>query len=145
MTDIWDVELSGNETNEYPVLPEGKYNFTVKNAVAKEYLPNENSKIERCAEIDLTLEVVSGGTKYTVFDKLFFAEKTVWKVTSYTKCIGIFFKGMKPKDVYTMSIGEKGEAVIGIKTYNGKKSNTVKEYIEAPSNPLEIDNGDLPF
>ena len=145
MTDIWDVELNGSETNEYPVLPEGKYTFMVKNAVAKEYLPKENSKIERCAEIDLTLEVVSGGSKFNIFEKLFFAEKTVWKVTSFTKCIGIFFKGMKPKDVYKMCIGEKGEAVIGLREYNGKKQNFVKEFIEAPVNPVDFDSKDLPF
>ena len=79
-----------------------------------------------------------------------FFSSTIWKAAAFTKCIGIFYKGMTPKNIANGCIGEVGTAEIDIHEYNGTKSNRVKKYIfkdtSTPNKPIDIsDSDELPF
>lgn len=153
---IWDVQITGEEQspNDYPIAKPGTYEFEVTNATMKEYIPKQGSKIPNCAELDVTLKfkgIAENGKDVTVFDRLFFAESTIWKATAFTKCIGIFYKGMTPKNIANGCMGEVGTAEIDIHEYNGTKSNRVKKYIckdtSTPNKPIDMgsDSDELPF
>ena len=153
---IWDVKLTGEEQspNDYPIAKPGTYEFTVTNAELKEYKPKQGSKIPNCAELDVTLKfkgIADNGKDVTVFDRLYFAESTIWKATSFAKCTGTFFTGMTPKDLVNSCMGESGTAEIDIHEYNNTKSNRVKKYIcketTTPNKPVDMgsDSDELPF
>ena len=138
---IWDEPIKDNgQENEYPVLPAGTYSFEVRDASGEEYTPTATSKIKtRCAQINIKLRC-EGEQDVTVFDRLYSAENTAWKITQFAKCIGIYHEGMTPKEVIDKSIGEIGKCKLEVHEYNGKKSNRVKEYIVP-----ETKKDDLPF
>lgn len=145
---IWDVQLTGDEqsSNDYPVAKAGTYEFDVVDCKLVEYKPKEGSKIPNCAELDVQLcfEGIADGKDVTVFDHIYFAPNTVWKATTFAKCIKVFTKGMTPKDLANVCTGNIGKAVLEVHEYNEKKSNRVKKYLfEEEEKP--IDPNDLPF
>lgn len=146
MADIWGTTLTAGEeqTGEYPVLPAGTYTFEVENIVGKEYTPKPTSKIGHCAQIDLRLRCEGPATDVRVFESLFSDPNTIWKMTQFAKCIGVYYEGMTPRDLLKAAEGGIGKANLIIEEYNGKKRNRVKAYLaqektEAPN----TDN--LPF
>lgn len=154
---IWDVTLNDSQatqqTNEYPIAPAGVYDFTVTNVTAKEYKPKPNSKIPNCAELDVRLTIKGGsadGKDVNVFDRLYFADSTMWKAIAFAKCIGVYHSGMSFKELQNGCVGEAGKFKVSIREYNGKKSNQVETYYYTESAPtvksdLGSNNDDLPF
>jgi hypothetical protein len=142
---MWDKPLNGNQTNdnEYPVLDKGRYHFEVTDASAKEFTPKEGSKIPACIEIDVKLRVEGKDKDVTVFDRLYSADKTQWKMVAFCKCIGIWKEGMTIRDIIKNCVSQVGECDLGIHEYNGKKNNQVNAYIEAKAEEKKVD--DLPF
>ena len=96
MASIWDTAMKSEVTNEYPVVQPGEYEFQVEKATGKEYTPKPTSKIGRCAEIDLQLRVDTPTGEVRVFDRLYSDPTTIWKMTAFAKCIGVFSEGMTP-------------------------------------------------
>lgn len=148
--DIWNVAFTGKEDTsgggDYPVANPGKYEFEVVKATLKEYTPKAGSKIPRCAELDVQLkfEGIAEGKDVNVFDRLYFAEKTIWKAAAFAKCIGVFKEGMTPKDLMNACAKEIGMAEIGVREYNGKKQNDIKKYYEKEEADV-INSDGLPF
>lgn len=133
MANIWDEELKDEkqDVKEYPTLPAGEYEFEVVKATGKEYSPKPGSKIGKCAEIDLQLRVEGNGTEVTVFERLYSDPKTVWKMTAFAKCIGIFASGMTPGQVLRNCEGKVGKAAFLYRAAAGSypARNEVKNYI----------------
>lgn len=148
---IWDEALKEDTTreNEYPTLPEGTYSFEVVKVDGKEYTPTLGSKIGKCAEIDLRLRVESEDKEVIIFDRLYSDPKTLWKMTAFAKCIGIFKPGMTPGMVLKNCIGCVGKASVVLRpaTTQYAARNEIKSYLppaEVPAyNPTEAK--DLPF
>lgn len=149
MASIWDVTLEDTtaEQNDYPVLPDGVYEFQVEKVTGKEYLPKPGGKIKnRCAEIDLQMIVETSEREYRVFDRLYSDPTTAWKMTAFAKSIGEFKTGMTPSELLRKAKDAIGNFRVKTKVYNGKKQNEVKEYIFKESAPAaEVSDEDLPF
>lgn len=148
MASIWDEKIkdnNNNQENEYPTLPEGTYEFQVVRVTGKEYLPKPGSKIGRCAEIDLQLRV-EGDHDVHVFDRLYSDPKTIWKMTAFAKCIGVFEEGMTPGQLLRKCDGGIGNAHIILRpASNGyAERNEVGKYLPK-ENKEQKDTEDLPF
>lgn len=141
MSDIWDAALP-EEVKEFKVAKPGTYTFQVERAIAKEYTPKPTSKIKRCAEIDVQLRVETDDGDVMVFDHLYSDPSTVWKMTAFAKCIGIFQPGMTPGMLMRKCDQGIGRAEIGVREYNGRTSNEVKSYI-IPKETKEVTDDDL--
>lgn len=143
MASIWDVTLedTNEATNDYPLLPDGTYEFQVEKVTGKEYTPKPGGKMGRCAEIDLQMRVDTADREYKVFDRLYTDPSAIWKMTAFAKSIGEFKTGMTPSALLRAAEGAIGNFEVRTHEYNGKKSNEVKRYIAKPT----IGNEDLPF
>lgn len=144
---IWDKGLVDTQTNnEYPVSLPGTYQFEVMNSIAKEHNPKPGGKIEKCAQLNIRLRVEGldengKAIDVTVFDTLFSAESTSWKMVAFAKAIGIYHPGMTPKELHDSCVGEIGTVDIKVgKDLKGAKRNEVVKYI-----PKKVENEELPF
>lgn len=150
MASIWDVTLtedSTSTTKEFPTLPNGRYQFEVVKVTGKEYLPHAGSKIGKCAELDLQLRVEGEGKEVTVFDRLYSDPKTIWKMTAFAKCIGVFKAGMTPGELLRSAETNIGWADITLRpaTNEYPARNEVKSYV-VPEGPKALKTPeDLPF
>ena len=149
MAGIWDEEIKDNqsgERNEYPTLPEGTYQFEVVKVTGKEYQPRLGSKIGKCAEIDVQLRVEGEKADVHVFDRLYSDPKTIWKMTAFAKCLGIFEAGMTPGQLLRKSEGCIGKAHIILRPATGEYAarNEVKAYIPQETTTKDSEE-DLPF
>lgn len=151
MANIWEIELTDDsqqtDKKDFPVLPAGRYEFEVEQATGKEYTPSPTSKIGKCAEIDLRLRVEpADGSPVLVFDRLYSDPKTIWKMTAFAKCVGIFKAGMTPADVLKACTGCIGIADIKVTPASGQYAakNEVKAYLPKQAPTIE-DQKDLPF
>lgn len=150
MANIWDVTLTDNNTNttkEFPTLPAGRYQFEVVKVTGKEYQPRAGSKIGRCAELDLQLRVEGEGKEVTVFDRLYSDPKTIWKMTNFAKCIGVFKAGMTPGQLLRAAETNIGWADFTLTpaTNEYPARNEVKAYV-VPEGPKALETPeDLPF
>lgn len=102
------------------ILPNGAYEFRVKNAVLERSLKGND-------KINLTLEIKGGGI---VFDSLVFVEKAYWKITQFRLATGekiptsakVLFEA---KDC----LGRKGTCELCTDQYQGKCRNKVAHYL----------------
>lgn len=149
MASIWDETINDNtssERREYPVLPEGRYQFEVVKVTGNEFQPRVGSKIGKCAEIDVQLRVEGKDQDVNVFDRLYSDPRTIWKMTAFAKCIGIFEAGMTPGQILRKSEGCIGQADITLRpaTDEYPARNEVKSYI-VPAAKAAPEKDDLPF
>ncbi len=148
MASIWDVTLEDTQAteNDYPVLPDGVYEFQVEKVTGKEYVPKPGGKMGRCAEIDIQMRVDTKEREYRVFDRLYSDPTAVWKMTAFAKSIGVFKTGMTPSALLKSADSAIGNFEVKTKVYNGKKQNEVKRYIfKEPVPEIKVSDEDLPF
>lgn len=151
---IWETPLNGGG-GDYPVLPAGIYEFTVKSAIGAEYKPKPGGKIGHCAQIKLTLIAEGIGTNgkeitVNVFENLYSDPNYEWKMTAFAKSTGIWHEEMTPADVMNRAQGMTGTALLKIGEWNGRKRNEVERFIVPETAPaaeteVEVTNDDLPF
>lgn len=145
--DIWDVPMKDDavQENDFPVLPEGTYEFQVESASGRQYQPKPGSKIGVCAEIDVRLRVEGKGQDVRVFDRLYADPRTIWKMTAFAKCIGVFTPGMTPGDLMRKAEGQIGTAHIILRpaTSEYPARNEVKAYIAKQTELPDAE--ELPF
>lgn len=145
MASIWETQITDNTTERnFPVAKPGEYVFEVEKATGKEYNPKPTSKMKRCAEIDLQLRVETPEGDVRVFDRLYADPSTLWKMTAFAKCIGVFRSGMTPGDLLKVSTGAVGKAYIKLNPATAQygERNEVGRYIEKS---VTEQNEDLPF
>lgn len=147
------MKLNNNTTTEtksdFPVLPEGDYEFEVENAVHQ-----VSSKGN--LQWKLQLRVDHEGKEYKVWDYLIEKESWAWKFISFFKAIGL--NNADDTDMVKDSLGRIGYCHLVIDPpkdgYSAK--NAVKRYVpqkedrpaskdDKYSPPLEIRDEDLPF
>lgn len=142
MASIWDAAMTGEVKNEFPVAEPGEYEFQVEKVTGKEYTPKPTSKIGRCAEIDLQLRVETPKGDVRVFDRLYADPTTIWKMTAFAKCIGVFTEGMTPGELLRKAEGGIGKAFVKLTPASGNyaERNEIGRYIEKP-----VEKEELPF
>lgn len=144
-------EKKMTESREYPLLPEGDYEFTVLDAEdAVSAAGNEM--------INMTLQVWDeSGKDFKVWDRLVFTPKALYRIRNFCKANGLD-EQWEAREVTTDDVtGVTGTAHIGIdpeRVVNGKThkaKNVVDYYIEPDAAPAakasgdDFDNSDIPF
>ena len=139
----WD-DVIENEGQEFGVLPEDDYKFTVVKFERQQH--NGSEKIPPCAKAALELAIEDlAGNKTTVRENLFLHSKQEWKLCKFFTCVGMRRSGEK----FNMGagwrniIGATGWAHITVNEYKGKDGNTytnnkVSEYYDPQALPDAI-------
>ncbi len=123
----WDSEIE--KENEFVLLPDGEYEFTVLNMERQRFDGSE--KMAPCPMAKLTLDVRSREGNATVMDRLMLNRKMEWKLSAFFGSIGQRKHGDKLKMDWNKVVGSEGHAKIGTREYNGKKYNEVRSYVYA--------------
>ena len=128
----WDGVLE-SDGSEITVLPEGDYEFEVKN-VTRGSFPG-SAKMCACNKVTLTLEIKSEQGDAYVYDDLILHKVMEWKLSQFFLSIGLKKKGEKITMDWSKVLGAKGLAKIGVKEYTDKQDNLrtvnrVEKYID---------------
>lgn len=123
----WEDEIQ-QDSAEYITLPEGEYEFTVKEFERARY--NGGEKLPACNQAKLKLEVVTEKGTALINHNLFLHSRVEGMVSSFFVAIGQKKHGEKLKMNWSKVIGAKGRAKIGTREYNGNTYNEVKRFLE---------------
>ena len=103
----WDDSIE-NDSQQYPVVPEGDYNFTVT-GFERGRFPG-SAKLEACNKASLTLEVETKDGPVTVFTDLILNRKLEWKLSEFFRSIGMKKKGERVVMDWSKVQGAHGRA-----------------------------------
>lgn len=123
----WDSVIE--KENEFVLLPDGEYDFTVVNMERGRFDGSE--KMSACPVAKLVLEVNSKDGKTTINDRLLLHSRMEWKLSAFFGCIGQKKHGEKLQMDWAKVVGSKGRAKVATREYNGKKFNEIRNYIYA--------------
>jgi len=151
----WDDQIE-NDGQEFVLLPEGDYNFTVTNFERGRF-PG-GPKIPACNKATITVQVeAEEGLAVIKFDLLLY-RSVEWKISSFFRCIGQKKHGEKLTMNWNTVIGSKGRAHIKQRKYTNqygeeKTINDLERFIDydskffdgTPAGMVEVSDDDLPF
>lgn len=117
----WDDAIE-NDGQEFIVLPEGDYNFTVTN-VERGRFPG-SAKMLPSNKATLTLQVnTDEGVAYVRTD-LILNRLVEWRVSAFFRCIGQKRQGERLVMDWNHIVGCQGRAHFKPRTYTGRDGNT---------------------
>ena len=130
----WDSEISHD--NEFTILPEGDYTFTVKKFERARH--NGSAKLPPCNKAVLTLEVTDGVKKTTIEHNLFLHQKTEGMLCEFFTAIGQRKHGEKLRMNWPAVMGATGRCKVYVDKWQGKdgqpkESNKIKKFITSAS------------
>ena len=121
----WDDTIE--KENEFILLPEGEYAFRVASFERSRYPGSD--KIGPCNQAKIVLEVESPEGLASIRHNLFLHSKCEGLLCAFFRGIGQKKHGEKLKMDWNKVMGSIGRAKIGIRIYDGKKFNEVKQFI----------------
>jgi hypothetical protein len=127
----WDDEIE-KDSSGFILLPAGEYEFTVKEFERARYAGG--GKLPACNQAKLKLEIVTNDGTALINHNLFLHSRTEGLVSAFFVAIGQKKHGEKLKMNWPKVIGARGRAKIGIREYDGKTFNEVKQFLE-PGSP----------
>lgn len=139
----WDSALNETEAveqqkeNDFILLPEGEYNFTVKKFEKGQYVAKPNAQIPSCpvAQLQLLVKTDDGDAAY-FRENLFLHSGNKWQLYQFFTCLGLRKHGDGSTDMPWDSVeGATGRALIGKRKYKSKDgeektTNTVKKWLD---------------
>ena len=153
----WD-DVIENDGQEFVVLPEGDYTFTVSNFERGRF-PG-SAKIPPCNKSTLTLNIDNEQGVATARVDLILYRTLEWKIASFFRCIGQKKHGEKVVMDWNKVVGSRGRAHFKPRTYtdrdgNERQANDVDRFYdweekyfpvgEAKFKELSGDDDELPF
>lgn len=151
----WNDVLE-NDGQEFVLLPEGEYNFTVTNFERGRF--TGGAKIPACNKATITVQVTTDDGLAVVKFDLFLYRTVEWRLSAFFRCIGQKKSGEKVVMDWNKVIGANGRAYFKQRTYinsNGEErtvndlANFIdydpKFFIEDKIKSLPKVDGDLPF
>lgn len=132
----WDDQIE-NDGQEFIILPEGDYNFTVTEFERGRF-PG-SAKIPACNKATLTLEVKTNeGVAYVKTDIILY-RSLEWKISSFFRCIGQKKHGEKLVMNWSKVVGSTGRAHFKPRKWTGndgveRESNDVDTFLEWDGN-----------
>ncbi|MEI3112508.1 MAG: hypothetical protein V8T13_00805 [[Ruminococcus] lactaris] len=126
----WDDEIE-KDGNEFVLLPEGDYDFTVESFERGRHSGSE--KLPPCNKAVLKLRIESDNGSALITHNLFLHTRTEGMISAFFTSIGQKKKGEKVKMNWNAVIGAKGRCRIGIHSWKGndgedRKGNDVKKF-----------------
>jgi hypothetical protein len=151
----WNDSIE-NDGQEFVLLPEGDYNFTITNFERGRFPGGQ--KVPACNKAGITIQIETNvGIAIVKFDLLLY-RSLEWRISSFFRCIGQKKSGEKLVMNWNTVVGSKGRAHIKQRVYtnNYGEDKTVNdldrfidfkpEYFEKGMvNEIEISDADLPF
>lgn len=118
----WDDEIG--DADEYVLLEEGDYEFTVA-AMAREHYDG-GAKYGPCNRAALTLRVdLPDGTAASVREGIILHTSFEWKIAAFFRCIGLKKRGERLRPDWGKVVGRKGKAHFVKREYqSGKETRT---------------------
>ena len=123
----WDDVIQQDQ--EFVLLPEGLYEFTVTGFERARHTPSENGKLPACNKAIVSVEVVAPQGKVTIKHNLFLHKSTEGMLSAFFGAIGKKKKGEPLKMDWNTIIGARGVCKLFIDTYKGNQSNKVKSML----------------
>ena len=132
----WDDELDANEAveqekeNDFVLLPEGEYQFTVKKLEREYYTAKPDSKIPSCpkAVVHLLIRTDDGEAAY-FRENLFLHQGNTWQLFQFFTCLGLRKHGDGTKKMPWDSVeGSTGRASIKQRKWKDTKSGEEKTF-----------------
>lgn len=123
----WDSEIE-NESPDFVLLPEGEYEFEVISFERSRYAGGD--KLPPCNQAKLKLKVETAAGITTISHNLFLHSRTEGLLSAFFNCIGQKKHGEKMQMNWGRVIGSRGRAKVGIRTYNEKEFNEIKQFID---------------
>lgn len=128
----WNSEIVKDD--EYELLPEGTYDFTIESFERGQF--EGSDKMSRCPKAELSLTIISpnSGRAVRVMDTLFLHSKAEWRLSQFFSAIRDKKKGEPLRMNWNNVPGASGRVEIFINTYKKKdgstgESNRVKKYL----------------
>jgi hypothetical protein len=146
----WDDKIS-NDGDDFPVLPDGEYPFTVTAFERARHGGSE--KLPPCNKAVLTIKI-DGGDKgtTTVKNNLFLHRKTEGLISDFFRSIGAKSRGQAVIMDWGSVVGASGRCQVGHRVYNGEKYNEIKRFKDpakgqapAKAAPANVQDDDEPF
>lgn len=135
----WDDVIQQDQ--EFVLLPEGLYEFTVTGFERARHTPSGNGKLPACNKAIVSVEVVAPQGKVTMKHNLFLHSSTEGMLSAFFGAIGQKRKGEPLKMDWNKIIGTRGVCKVGIRTYNGNQYNEIKAmYYPEDVNPDHVLN-----
>lgn len=124
------------QENEFVVLPEGQYQFTVTGFERKNYDGNSDKIPNGTPYAELSLEFTGNEGKTTVTERLYLLKRLSWKLTEFFGSIGqnpVNGQAFNPN--WNAVLGSTGEAELVINNYKNKdgqdcQNNRVKKFLK---------------
>jgi hypothetical protein len=131
----WDDEAVAVAQQEFPILPEGDYDFTVKSFERGQYEPGPNSKLPAAPKAIIHLHVKNAaGQEGDVIENIILTKKMQWKRDAFFIAIGQAVEGQSYRPNWNAIVGATGAVEIEINKYtsNGKEreNNRVAKYLD---------------
>ena len=132
----WDDTISEEQT--FVLLPEGEYNFTVKDFRRDRYQPRKGGKLPACNKAVLTIEIDGGENGRTTLEhNLFLHKKTEGLLSAFFLSIGQKKHGEPLRMNWAAVPGSRGRCRVRVREYEyqGEKRarNEISRFIETPS------------
>lgn len=144
----WNDSIE-NDGQEFVLLPDGEYNFTVTNFERGRF-PG-GAKVPACNKASITVQVDYEGKIAVVKFDLLLYRSLEWRISSFFRSIGQKKHGEKLTMDWNKVVGSKGRAYFKQKTYinnygDEKTINDLDRFIDYDSKYfIEINEDDLPF
>lgn len=116
----WDDAIE-NDGQEFVILPEGDYNFTVTNFERGRY-PG-GAKLPTCNKASLTLQVKTDDGIAMIHTDLFLYRTVEWRISAFFRCIGQKKHGERLVMDWNKVVGSKGRAHFKPRNYTDKDGN----------------------
>lgn len=126
----WDDEIE-KDGGEFPLLPEGDYDFTVKSFQRGRH--NGSEKIPPCNKAELTITIWGKNESVNVKHNLFLHSKVEGMLSAFFTAIGQKKHGEKLKMNWNTVVGARGKCHVYVDEYTGKNgtkytSNKIKKF-----------------
>lgn len=116
----WDDAIE-NDGQEFIILPEGDYNFTVVDFERGRF-PG-SAKIPACNKATLTLQVNTADGTATIKTDLILYRSLEWRISSFFRCIGQKKHGERLVMNWNAVVGSRGRAHFKPRNYTDRNGN----------------------
>ena len=125
----WDDQIE-NDGPEYEVLPAGDYDFDVVNFERARH--SGSNKLPPCNKAIVHIKITApDGRTNTIRHNLFLHTITEGMICSFFTAIGQRKKGERIIPNWSAVIGGHGRCKVGVKVYEGKEYNEIKQFYES--------------
>ena len=142
----WDDVGTAAESMDFDALPEGEYDFEVRNVRPERYeKKRSDAKVpNNCPTANVQLYCRNANASGTAFDRLYLYDGGMGRITDFLKCVGLISPEHEVgaplpasfKQLFEQSIGATGRVKITVRTYKvdgqERKANNVRYVVPKP-------------